>query len=497
MTNSLKIYNNIMALRKKNDVWDAIDDQRPANIKLLAWHQSYEGVYAALVYLGYEVVTTKDKFDAMEIPKDKKGYNNYMGRKIIVKRNDIESIPVQFASLLCGSTYLQTDEEYKLQNKKLSDEQKIKQPKGQTNTNNLEKLAIDNLHTLINIGTYLTSVHLLEFRLADVAYSMITNDIETDLFAADQVKAARVNKHGSMTINHKGSVLNVESMIKILENNMSLTIIGMDKECNVEVVWFFYDQDALNMLKQFDNIQYFAPRLYLKKISSYPFTIAYNNPKFRFEVKKSEDDRIRLIQFKIDFVNKVVKNTIQFLNEDDSQIPALNHRIEQKSFNIIREAINKIGFKIIRLQSDNYTQTDLRVNDAKIQNKVGTYMYTIRNRGRIPYNPDEIDIMQFSNIETKVIYAIPMRKIVANKIESTFTDEELMVNTIKISVALKERFKEYMFDLSNILEIEDYYKLCETARNIPPLSDKEFYSNIIKENQDKFLTRKELKKKST
>ena len=118
-----------MATRKKNDVWAAIEDQRPENIKLLKWHQSYEGVCSALVYIGYEVVTTKEEFEAMEIPTDKKGYKNYMGRKVVVKRDNVQSIPVQFASLLCGTTRLQTDEEYKEQNKKLSELQKIKQPK--------------------------------------------------------------------------------------------------------------------------------------------------------------------------------------------------------------------------------------------------------------------------------------------------------------------------------------------------------------------------------
>jgi len=74
-------------LRKIGDVWKAIDDQRKiTKIVKLDWQQSFEGVKAAIEYIGLIMVTTKEEFNLLEIPKDKKGKKNYGFRKIKVSK---------------------------------------------------------------------------------------------------------------------------------------------------------------------------------------------------------------------------------------------------------------------------------------------------------------------------------------------------------------------------------------------------------------------------
>ena len=71
-------------MRKLKDIWDAIDDKRPKDKKIIAWKQSYEGVKAAIEYIGFKLVTTKEEFDELPIPINKVGHKGYLYRKIIV-----------------------------------------------------------------------------------------------------------------------------------------------------------------------------------------------------------------------------------------------------------------------------------------------------------------------------------------------------------------------------------------------------------------------------
>ena len=71
-------------MRKLSEIWNSIDEKRPQDIKIIAWKQSYEGVKAAIDYIGYVMVTTKEEFDSISIPINKVGHKGYLYRKIIV-----------------------------------------------------------------------------------------------------------------------------------------------------------------------------------------------------------------------------------------------------------------------------------------------------------------------------------------------------------------------------------------------------------------------------
>jgi hypothetical protein len=98
-------------LRKESEIWDAVDNQRPENIKQLCWKQSYLGIKTALEHIGLSIITTKDEFDAIPIPIDKSDKKHYSHRKIIVTRNGIQSKPIQIKNLLTGASGLLTKDE--------------------------------------------------------------------------------------------------------------------------------------------------------------------------------------------------------------------------------------------------------------------------------------------------------------------------------------------------------------------------------------------------
>ena len=73
--------------RKIGDIWIAIDYQRiNAKLKPIEWKRSYDGIKAAMKFLGYQLITTQEELDSMEIPvnKNNKNNKNYSYRKIIV-----------------------------------------------------------------------------------------------------------------------------------------------------------------------------------------------------------------------------------------------------------------------------------------------------------------------------------------------------------------------------------------------------------------------------
>jgi len=74
--------------RKNSDIWKAIDDKRIlAKMKEIEWKQSFEGIKAAIEYIGLIMITTNEEFDAMEIPTCRNGCKNYGYRKIDVSKN--------------------------------------------------------------------------------------------------------------------------------------------------------------------------------------------------------------------------------------------------------------------------------------------------------------------------------------------------------------------------------------------------------------------------
>lgn len=476
-----------MAPRKTSEIWNAVKDKCPDGVDFTSWKSTYEGIKTALGYLGLELVTTKEEYEALETPKYKNGKTSNMHKKIVASRNGIKSSPTQIGNLLSGRNSILTDGELKILRDKQSKIQKEKQPKGEIVYSNYEKKGIENLHNLLQMESELKAFHTLEFRRADVIYCKANDDINGCVFAADQVKVAHEGSNGMFKFSHTNDGLRVKHIVDFLENNMSLTCIGMKKHCDVHVVWFFYGKEVIEILKMFDQEKYFLPRLYMKRKVSKPLSVAINDPRFRYDVKQL-DECNRLKESKLRWVDMANKNTIQYYNEDDSQIVSFTHRIEQQSFNLIRNALMQIGKTMHRIHENNYTVTDFTIDDCRVQSKACDKDVMLRRPGKLPYNPDTFDIFQIVNIPTKTVIAIPTRKYDNHEVVSTFTAKELMTNgTIKISIAFKHRFSEYILDMEKVDDIMKYYKICQESKNIPFLSDKSFYDNLVNNNKDKFF----------
>ena len=225
--------------------------------------------------------------------------------------------------------------------------------------------------------------------------------------------------------------------------------------------------------------------------------MAINDPKFRYDVGLSKTEIDRLLQQKLEFTRIGVKNSIQFLNEDDSQIMCPFHRIEQKSFSMTRDACSKINVNAKKYYQDNYTCVDFRIHGTiKIQDKSYKKNFRMRSHGKLPYNPDMIDIFQCSNLITNEIYAIPMRFIDNNIVKSTFTQEILMKTDIKVTTTIWDtKYAKYKYDLKIEKDIRAYVATCEEAAAIPQLTDREFYKNMLDANADLFGSLKQLKER--
>ena len=481
--------------RKTSDIWKAIDDKRlDIKMGILEWRQSFEGVKSAVEYIGLKIITTKEELDALEIPKDRNGIKNYGWRNIEVSRNDIVS-KTRIQSVLNGGNSLKTDEEMQVVYKKQAAILSSAQPKGLHTSNNSEIKSIDDLDIMIGVSNYVYREHLIEYRLFDMAYCMINDNIGNGVFVADQIKCSKVGENGCVSFHDMNGFLTVKTMIAILENG-SLTCIGKNQDNKVDVVWFLYGTDAINILKKFNMTQTFQPRLHLMRKTNNEFTIAMNNELFRFDVGQSESECNRLLIKRLEFIKKGNKYSLDFLNEDDSQIPGKDHRTEQKSFNMTRTACNTILIKVERRYTDAYGPVDFIINNiSRVQDKIASKKFCNRHEGKLPYNPDDIDIFQLSDLVNQIVYAIPMRIINDELISSFFSVEKLMKTTVRLGVKWKESNKQFKHDLKTKEGILSYVKVCEEASQIPQLTDRSFYKNMIDDNKDKFGSLKQLSDK--
>ena len=486
-------------LRKLSDIWKEIDDKRiESKMKEFAWKQSYEGIKAAIEYIGLKLETTKNELDTMEIPvNNRDGKKRYNQRNIKVSKNGIISTG-RISDLITGKNSLKTKEEMNEIYKNVGVTQSLKQPKGITTSQNVESKAIDDLDILIGLSEFVSREHLFENRLYDMSYCMI-DDIDghdrtsQEVFVADQVKSSGIRISGQVFFSMINGLLNVGKMISILENG-SLTCIGKNQDDKVDVVWFFYGVNDIDILKGFKITQIFAPILHLQVKSYNEFTNKMNDPMFRFDVGKSPEECNRLLEKKLEFIKYGNKHSLTFWNEDDSQIPCENHRIEQRSMNMTRTACNTIDIKVEKKHEDSYGPVDFVVNNiVKVQDKVEKIKFKMRGSGRLPYNPDDIDIFQVSNLVNNEVYAIPMRVIKDNGvITSFFTSEQLMKTAIRLSVEWKEIHKKFKHDFKTQNGVISYVKACEEASKVPELTDRDFYKNLIDENKDKFGSLKQL-----
>lgn len=185
---------------------------------------------------------------------------------------------------------------------------------------------------------------------------------------------------------------------------------------------------------------------------------------------------------------------MQFWNEDDSQIPCGTHRIEKRSMNMTRTACNMIGIKVEKKHEDSYGPVDFIVNgNVKVQDKASSEKFHMRSTGKLPYNPNNIDILQVSDLENNIVYAIPMRIMMTNGIvTSFFSSEQLMKKTIHLTVKWKENHKEFKHDFKTKEGIISYVKACEESSKVQSLTDINFYKNMIDENKDKFGSKKQI-----
>lgn len=489
------------ALRKISDVWKAVDDQRlEAKMTSIEWRQSYIGVCAALAHSGLKLAHPKEEFDQIEVPLEGRG-KAYCHRKICVTRAGLVSQPSRISNWLTGYTQLLTNKEREIIITARSDARSLAQPTGVAQNNQREASAVNQLDELIDLDKKLVRVHLLEFRLADIAYCLLTAVISHAVFVADQVKSSTAGANNRVTFHTgRGKVLTVAHMLAILAKNMSLTCIGMDQRGKVDVVWFFCGKAATNGLQAFRTTQEFRPRLYLPN-ATHPFTKFVNQKQFRFEVSQNRKECNRLLQSKIDFAHTGHKQTLQFLNEDKLQIPGSGHWIEQRAFNMVREACSRTGATAVRLLDDSYGKVDFHLNpesfDCRIQDKVaGKQLFCLRHPGGHPCHPDAVDVLQITQIEQKAVYAIPFRELKDGLIISYFTEHELMCTCTRLTKQWIADHAKFRHDLSTEAGVRSYVAACEAAAGVPPLTDTTFYSKLLADNQHKFGSKKQRAKKA-
>ena len=472
--------------RKVSEIWKIIDIHRPKDIPKFEWKRSYDGVKKALEFVKLTLITTEEDFDKISIPKDKKQLC-YSHRKIVVSRKNFVFHPIRIDHLLSGLSTLRTKEELKIINDKKSENASIQHPKGSNITTEAETNSIDSLHDLIKLNEKLIHQHIIESRVSDVAYCFKDDDINSNVFFPIQVKTSNSGKKGRCKFD-----TNVEKMIEILERGMPLFCIGKTENV-IKIVWVFYGESAIQMLKKYKPTLDFQPRLYLQRPTYNEFTLDHNNTIYRFDVGNSTEERVRLLDYMITMVSNGPKYTLQYLNEDFSQMRGQSYIVEQKSINMLRTACEMVNATLKRFVEDNYTVVDFRINEyIRVQNKATTSNDTkffMRHKGCYPYNPNSIDIFLVSNIEEKIVYATQMRIIKNNEIVSNFTANELMECCLKIT----DKFEE--FNLNHENDIRKYIEMCEKAFSTKELTDPDFYKKIIENNSEKFGSKRQLKER--
>jgi len=81
-------------------------------------------------------------------------------------------------------------------------------------------------------------------------------------------------------------------------------------------------------------------------------------------------------------------------------------------------------------------------------------------------------------------------------IKSFFSENFLMKGKFFMNPQWKEDMKDYKYDLKTIDGCLSYVVALNNFKNIPLLSDKLFYQNLLKNNKDKFMSRNEEKKRT-
>ena len=67
-----------------------------------------------------------------------------------------------------------------------------------------------------------------------------------------------------------------------------------------------------------------------------------------------------------------------------------------------------------------------------------------------------------------------------------------MKTKVWCSIEFNNKFGDFEFDLTKDKNKRKYVVTCEEAYAIHPLTDQNFYKNMIDANQDKFMSKKEI-----
>lgn len=298
----------------------------------------------------------------------------------------------------------------------------------------------------------MSSSFVWEYRQADIAYSIPG----TDLWLGDQVKTAKSTKKGNCIFQAgKRTILNVEKMIEILSNKLILTCIGKDVNNEIDVVWMFYGESAINELKKFSPTQRFQPYLHLKNKSYNNFTISYNVKRFRYDVGDNSREITRLFKKRYDIVKKYAEYTLEHFNTHVNHLSHKWMRQELESIQLIMDVCKTHGSDFRRDHQDAHSSIDFRIDNVKIQDKTGKSI-KIREKCGYPYNPNDFDVLQITNIEEKIVYVLPMRIENDGKITSFFTERALMQSNFSLTEKWKKNHEQFRFDLQEAKEQQKY-----------------------------------------
>lgn len=482
-----------MTSRKLCDVWAAVDLFRPTDIAKATWKRTYEGVSAAIEYVGYKMITTLTEFDQLAVPKNTSGKTCYSDRKIVVSRDGLRGAPTMIRHLLSGNSSLQTAAEQAASRQAASTKASLRTGKGSCSMNSIETKTLTDLNMMCHMERYQCIELTQEHRLSDVAYSALDQNVTSEVFAADQVKTAQVTNRGSLSFGHHGRSIRIEDMVSILEAGVSLTMIGRDKNGRPDVVWLFDQDEGLAALKQLPSSKYFLPRLHLKTASNHVVTNICNQAKFRFDVGLDNKEVLRYRDRRIEVTTKAPKFSIEYLNEDMSQIPSPTHREEQRSFLMTRAACRRCSAQVTRQLQDSYGPIDFRLNSSvKIQDKVVMERLQIRKEGRYPYDPDSFDILQLTDMVNSTVYAIPMRVMRDNRVESFFSADDLMKLVIPLSAVWRQAHKHLQYDMKDDNSVKAYIDACKAAAAVPKLTNTSFHDQMVRDHPEKFGSKKVL-----
>lgn len=88
-----------------------------------------------------------------------------------------------------------------------------------------------------------------------------------------------------------------------------------------------------------------------------------------------------------------------------------------------------------------------------------------------------------------------MRIVRNDKVESFFTVDQLMKCFVSTRNIWKTTNAAFMHDLSTDEGAQSYVAACKAAAEVPPLTDQDFYQNMLDANQHLFGSKKQLQRR--